>query len=244
MAVIAIFSPKGGVGKSTIATNLGWCSAQISRKPTLLWELDPQRGASYLLGEDEEHWKPALSIFSKDRPAKSLITATEIEGLDLLPSDGSMVELDSYLRQLGKKRRLAKIAQELKAAYPIIILDCPPVMNEVARQIMRAADLIIVPLSPSPLARRSLDLVRFELSKMVKSDAAILPVFSMIDRRRSLHREACDAQPDWPVIPMSSIVEQVAVRRAPLGAFRSNCPASVAFASLWRGIEAKLASRK
>ena len=155
-----------------------------------------------------------------------------------------MVELDSYFNQLGKKRRLAKIADDLRSEYEIIILDCPPVMNEVARQIMRAADLIIVPLSPSPLARRSLDLVRLELSRIVKAHAAILPVFSMIDRRRTLHREACAGQPDWPIIPMSSAIEQVAVRRAPIGAFERSCPASAAFINLWKGIEAKLAKKK
>lgn len=238
--MIAIFSPKGGVGKSTIAVNLAWCSATLSGKKTLLWELDPQRGASYLLGEEEEHGHAAISIFSKDRPAEKQIKATEIEGLDLLSSDASLVELDSYFAQLGKKRRLAKLAQALLAEYETVILDCPPVMNELARQIMRAADLIIVPTSPSPLARRSLDLVRLELSRTAKSDALVLPVFSMIDRRRLLHREACAAQPDWPVIPMSSQIEQVSVKREPIGAFNDRCPAAQTFRSLWSAIEAKL----
>ena len=241
MAVIAIFSPKGGVGKSTLAVNLAWCAARMSKSRTLLWELDPLRGASFLLGEDEERWKPAFSIFAKDRPARSLIMPTEVEGLDLLPSDRSLTELDNYFMQLGKKRRLAKIADDLKSEYQTIILDCPPVMNELSRQIMRAADIIVVPLSPSPLARRSLDLVRKELAQSVKSEAAVLPVFSMIDRRRTLHREACAAQPSWPVIPMSSAIEQVAIRRAPIGAFHGSCPAAQAIATLWRGIEGKLA---
>ena len=38
-ATIAIYSVKGGVGKTTFAANLAWCSAQLGQR-TLLWDLD------------------------------------------------------------------------------------------------------------------------------------------------------------------------------------------------------------
>ncbi len=63
--------------------------------------------------------------------------------------------------------------------------------------------------------------------------APILPVLSMIDRRRTLHREALAANPAWPAIPMVNVIEQCAVQRRPVGAF----------ARLWDGIERKLAQR-
>ena len=50
MAVIAIYSVKGGVGKTTLAANLAWCSATISCRRTLLWDLDAAGGAGFLLG--------------------------------------------------------------------------------------------------------------------------------------------------------------------------------------------------
>ncbi|MGB3470694.1 MAG: ParA family protein, partial [Erythrobacter sp.] len=45
MASIAVYSVKGGVGKTTFAVNLAWCAANISRRKTLLWDLDASNGS-------------------------------------------------------------------------------------------------------------------------------------------------------------------------------------------------------
>ncbi|KPQ24525.1 MAG: chromosome partitioning protein, partial [Porphyrobacter sp. HL-46] len=66
---------------------------------------------------------------------------------------------------------------------------------------------------------------------------------SMIDLRRTLHRDARDANPKWPAIPLASAVEQCAVERKPVAAFAPRSPAARAFAQLWTAIERKLASR-
>ena len=67
-----------------------------------------------------------------------------------------------------------------------------------------------------------------------------MPVLSMVDMRRKLHREAVEAHPDWPWIPQASVVERMAVERAPLAAFAPRCAAAEAFAVLWTDIENRL----
>jgi cellulose biosynthesis protein BcsQ len=243
MRTIAVYSVKGGVGKTTIAANLAWSSAHQSSRHTLLWDLDPQGGAGFLFGVDADARARAGRLFDKSINPASLICATVTERLDLLPADRSLRSLDGLLATLGKRKRLARLTEALAPSYDRIILDCPPVLNEISQQIFRAADVIIVPLSPSPLARRALEMIRDELAQELKTHAPILPVFSMIDRRRSLHRDACAAEPDWPVIPMASTVEQMAARRAPLGSFDRTSPAAQAFTALWTGIERKLAAQ-
>ena len=117
-------------------------------------------------------------------------------------------------------------------------------LNEVSDQVFAAADLLIVPLPPSPLSARALPMIRDEILKNHPRHPPILPVLSMYDARRKLHREAHTGfAAGWPVIPMNSMIEQTAARRAPLGTFAAASEASQRLQHLWDGIEAKLALR-
>lgn len=243
MAVIAVYSVKGGVGKTTIAANLAWFSATVSRRRTLLWDLDPVGGAGFLYGIEPGKRSRAGSLFSRDVEPQDLIVKTAFDRLDLLPADESLRDLNSMLARIGKKRRLERMTQALSKRYERIVLDCPPVLNEVSAQVVRAADCVIVPLPPSPLSARAFSLVTEEIRRHTTVHPPILPVFSMIDRRRSLHREAQEENPAWPMIPLASAVEQCAVRNLPVGAFAPTSPAARGFRQLWTAIERKLAER-
>ncbi|WP_338241581.1 ParA family protein [Aurantiacibacter hainanensis] len=240
MAVIAIYSAKGGVGKTTIAANLAWCSATTSCRKTLLWDLDVAGGAGFLYGVEPEQGR-ARSVFARDLKARHAILKTSYDRLSILPADDSMRELDHLFTLVGKRKQLAKLAKDLSKTYERIILDCPPALGEISAQIMRAADLVIVPLPPSPLSTRAFDTVVSEIKRHAKRHPPILPVLSMIDMRRNLHRQAREANPTWPVIPQSSAVEQCAVRREPVGVFAPGSPSARGFNQLWAAIERKLA---
>jgi cellulose biosynthesis protein BcsQ len=243
MPSIAVYSVKGGVGKTTLAVNLAWCAASISRRKTLLWDLDAANGSGFLLGVDPRKKHSANSMFSDGGDPAKLIRPTDYPGLDLLPADESIRAIDRTLDRLGKKKRLAKLTAAMAKDYDRIIFDCPPVLNELSAQIMRAADLVIVPLPPSPLSARAFEVVVDEVRGTGKGHPPILPVLSMLDLRRTLHRDARAANPNWPVIPLASAVEQCAVERKPVGAFAPRSPAARAIAQLWTAIERKLAEK-
>jgi cellulose biosynthesis protein BcsQ len=241
MAVIAVYSVKGGVGKTTIAANLAWFSAALSRRKTLLWDLDAAGGAGFLFGIEPRRSRTAQAVFARDAAPADLIRHTATDRLDLLPADESLRDLDGLLVQIGKKRRLARLAEELTKRYERIVLDCPPVLNELSAQVIRAADVVIVPLPPSPLSSRALDMVTAEIRANAKDQPAILPVLSMLDVRRNLHKAAREAHPGWPAIPQASVVEQGALLQRAVGDFAPSTPSARAFAHLWTAIERKLA---
>ncbi len=240
MRSIAIYSLKGGVGKTTFAATLAWASAGASRR-TLLWDLDPQAGATYLLGGEAAGSEEAQAVFARDVSPSKLIQKTENERLDLLPADTSLRGLDRFLFGLGKKKRLEKLLERLGREYDRIILDCPPGLTEVSEQVVRAADLIIVPVIPSPLSQRALEEVVQFLDRQGIRRGALLPVFNMADRRRSLHRQALEAHAKWPVVPMVSAIEATSARQKSVASFAPRSKAAAAIASLWQGIEQKLA---
>jgi hypothetical protein len=92
------------------------------------------------------------------------------------------------------------------------------------------------------LARRAFDDVVTHLHEEHGRTAAILPVFNMVDRRRSLHIAATAELPDWPIVPMASALEALTLNPPLSGPFPSGTAAGQAIARLWQGIEQKLAS--
>lgn len=241
MARIGIYSLKGGVGKTTLAVNLAWCAATLSSRRTLLWDLDPQSAATFLVREGKNPKRRAEAVYEQEVKPQKLIRPTRIERLDLLSADTSLRSLDRLFFSIGKKKRLVKIMDDVEREYDRILFDCPPGLGETTAQMLRVVDMVLVPVIPSPLSQRAFDDVVDHIERYHPGRTLILPVHMMVDRRRTLHRAALDTFPKWPVIPNASVVEQVAARLQPVGEFAPRSPAAQAFATLWRAIEKKIA---
>jgi chromosome partitioning protein len=242
MKAVAVFSIKGGVGKSAIAVNLAHAAATSGARRTLLWDLDAQGAATYLL-ELAPKAKKARAAASGGSDFADLIQASRYANLDVLPADRSLRRLEGDLAQSDRAKVLKKQLKLLDGSYDRIIIDCPPGLSELADRLFRAVDLVVAPLLPSPLSERALEQLQAELRKTHGGKPPVIAVWSMVDRRRKLHRDTLAGQPDRLAIPYSAAIEAMAVRRAPIGATAPASEASRAFAALWSAAEMQLIAR-
>jgi chromosome partitioning protein len=243
MKVLASYSIKGGVGKTTAAVNVAALAAEEGRR-VLLWDLDPQGGATYLLRVRAKVKGGGRGLVRQRLRLVDAVKASDIANLDLLPSDFSYRHLDLVLDgQRKPTRTIGQLLAGLSPDYDVVILDCPPSASLVTENVVRAADLLLVPLLPAPLSVRTMDqLLDSVLTTSKGNPPAVLAFLSMVDRRRSLHRRLVNELPRERqdlvdvVIPVASAVEQMSVRREPLVTSSPANPVSQAFAQLWQAV--------
>ncbi|HTX06596.1 MAG TPA: AAA family ATPase [Steroidobacteraceae bacterium] len=251
MKIIAVTNIKGGVGKTTTAVNLAYLCA-ASGQQTLLWDLDPQGAATYILGIDpnEHEFVSAKKLLAGKCELPELIVETGYANLDLLPSNLSYRKFDIHLN--ARKRpteRLLKISRALRETYDVLFLDCPPGISLLSENVLHAADAAMVPLLPTPLSLRMLVELQDFIETQGWPDLLLLPFFSMVDMRRSLHCELmADTRKRFPAVldtevPYWSEIERMSLRRAPLPAFSPSGAATAIYAALWREMSARMGMR-
>jgi cellulose biosynthesis protein BcsQ len=244
--IIAISSIKGGVGKTTTAVQLAYLSAAAGWR-TLLWDLDPQGGATWSLGVDASLDGAAKRLVRGDQKLQEAIVATPFDNLDVLPADLSLRRMDLHLHERKHPtERLLRMSRSLRSRYAALFIDCAQGMSLLSENVLTAADAIVVPLIPSPLSVRTLDQLSGFVVDRGWTDLVVLPFFSMVDRRRQLHQDFIAAtRARYPEIlrtevPYWSEIERTSVRRAPLPAIAPKSPAAQIYLSLWTEIDERL----
>jgi cellulose biosynthesis protein BcsQ len=242
MKTIAVYNIKGGVGKSTTAVNLACCAGRDGQA-TLLWDLDPQGAAGYYLGQAGGTGRGSGKLTRGRERLRDLAAATPYPNLDLIPSRFSYRRLDIHLHNQAHRRTvLAKLLAPLAAIYRWVFLDCPPSITLLSENIFSAADLLLVPLVPTPLSLRTYEEIVVFYQRKGLDRTTVLPFFSLVERRKRIHREtmeifaARESRVCRTVIPSLSEVERMALTRRPVAFFRPRSEAGRSYAALWKEI--------
>jgi chromosome partitioning protein len=245
MKVLACYAVKGGVGKTAAAVDLAWLAAKDGHR-TLLWDLDPQAAATFILRGKAKVKGGSRRLLQGKSEATRSIRSTPDDRLDLLPAETSYLQGDLDLAATKRSHdRLSKVLTGLTDDYDLVVLDCPPGLSLLSVNIVRAADVILVPVVPSPLSLRTLDQV-VELTARQGSAASVVAFLSMVDKRRALHRDLVEmlqgryADMASSSVASSAIIERMGQRRRPVVASSPRSAAAAAYRDLWAEVSGRL----
>ncbi len=242
MTILALYSIKGGVGKTSSAVNLAFIAARNGYR-TLIWDLDPQGASSYYFRVKPKIKGGGSDLIAGKQPLDGLIKGTDFDNLDLLPADFSFRNLDLLLDVKKKPtRQLKKLLKPLAADYDFIFLDCPPNISLLSEAVFEAADILLSPIIPTTLSIRALAQLQQFISDQQLNHLLLIPFFSMVDRRKKMHidiiEHLIETYPNTlnTAIPYASDIERMGVEQCPLGAYSHNDRSIKAYDALWQEI--------
>ncbi len=241
--VLATYNIKGGVGKTSAATNLSYLAARDGYR-TLLWDLDPQGASTYLFRIKPKVRGGGRNLLRRRALLRRSIKGTDHPGLDLLPADFSYRHMDLALDAFKKPTaRLSRVLEPLQDEYDYVFLDCPPSISLVSESVFEAADALLVPIIPATLSSRTFE----QLASLVEGGPQVLAFFSMVEVRKSLHREVMAKLRSMHHVTMlgaavqsADEVERMGLERDVVATFAPGSRAALAYEALWMDIQRRL----
>lgn len=226
MAVISVVNMKGGVAKTTLATNLADALVRRQGRKVLLVDLDPQFNATQCLVSPEKYVKSRaagqptiVSIFDDAPMAVSVVEGVKAQvpialkdirpwkikdKFDLLPGDLELYRLEMGGGQ-GREQRLKRYLEAINATenYDFVIIDTPPTPSHWMMAALLASDGYIVPVKPEPLSRTGIDLLRGVVERFSQNYGhpieCVGVVLTIVETNTIVYKEAVDFLDKNPV---------------------------------------------
>ena len=144
--IVAVFSPKGGVGRTTVAVNLAVAAAQELGKKVVLMDGSFQFGDVGVL----------LNLNPKSKSIADLIP--ELDAGDLDSIDTFLINHTAGIRvllappspetaEMINAAGVKKVLDRLRADHDLVVVDCTSYFNDTTLAILDAADVILTMLS-------------------------------------------------------------------------------------------------
>lgn len=192
--VISVANQKGGVGKTTTAINLS-ASLAASEQKTLVIDCDPQGNTTSGLGFPKSPARKTLyNTLILDEPIDRILLHTQVDGLDIIPSDKNLVGAAVELVNMDEREfKLRPIVNALRARYEYIVMDCPPALDLLTLNALAASDSVLVPIQCEYLALEGVSELLDTLMRLRRSINASLEIegilLTMYDERTTLSRQ-------------------------------------------------------
>ena len=207
-AIIPFRMSKGGVGKTTISTNVGACFAQMGYR-TLLIEGDPQGSMSKQLGFDINqelthigNLMERLSRGQQTRIQEAIVPIYDNGMLDLITADITLSNIDSWMSGAMNREflfsRLMEKESDFFKQYDVVIIDSAPNTSILTTSFLVAANrvtAVVMPEAQSVLAIEGLESSIEEINRSYPDRKQKLGLHIIANRYRqsyASHNEAIE----------------------------------------------------
>jgi chromosome partitioning protein len=188
--IIAFDMIKGGVGKTTLSSNLALRSSHYGCR-TLLIDFDLQGNLTRSFNISTDPNKMWINIVRDGIDVRDTIVGIS-PFLDIIPSGLSNSRLDFELKDNGTNlpAHVRDVISPIYDNYDLIIIDCPPAINQVSSAAMMASDFVVIPLNPDPYSMDGLEMTKSEIERLKKNwkldNPKFLAVWNKYDARKRL----------------------------------------------------------
>lgn len=156
--VIAFANNKGGSGKTTTCSNVGYALSAMGKR-VLLIDADMQLNLTLSYFDEEKALELAsggkniYTALKEEKDFSDFVVPTDYDGLDIITSSTLMssIEFDLFTKW-QREFILKKCLEPIRARgyYDYILIDAPPTLGGLVMNIMCASDFVIIPVEASP----------------------------------------------------------------------------------------------
>ena len=240
--IVVVFNQKGGIGKTTTSVNLAVCLAALGRR-VILVDLDAQSNATTSVGLSSPAATGAYQLLRGEVDVTHACRPTPYPNLRLVAGsdDLSWADVEIAVKpdpQYVLERALATTPDDVD----VVVIDCPPAFGILSVNASVAADVVILPVVPSPLALDGLHKAWWNIQRVrthFNRDLDTMGIlFTMTEESELMHRltEAIMASFGGRVLPVmiprDLKVIEAAARDLPLVVLDPDAPAAVAYERL------------
>ena len=216
MISLAIVSPKGGVGKTTLCLNLAFAFAQAGRK-TLLIDTDPQGGIGHSLSGKAKDAGGLVDLVAGES-ADRVIMQTRNQYLSILPvGQPPWAQLSTWSAQMADPEVLASHLAPLESTYEFAIIDTPAGLTGPAYGVLSYATDVLMPIQTEPLALRVVGQL-MEVLGHLKSEGARAKLSAVVLTMARLRDDTSlsVSQEAWALFPEKLVLDTIVPRDAEL----------------------------
>lgn len=249
--VITVFNQKGGVGKTTTSVNIAVTMAALGHRVVLI-DLDSQSNATTSVGVAPQQATGAYHLVTGRAAFSEGLKKTAFPNLRLIAGSDELAWADIELAlQNDCQEALLRAFRTLPKDIDIIVIDCPPAPGIVSVNALVVADMVVMPVMPSPHALDGLHKAWWNVNRVrsrFNKDLHTINILLTMTEEGELTQRLTEsiigefgARVMPVLVPRDNAVIEAAARDQPVSVQASHSPSARAYLRLSELLLARLA---